>query len=763
MNTLRVLRDLVVLEWDGVLPPGTPEAAVHCKADVLPFWTHLKDFARYSRIHDNFVLDLSSQNLMRIYRQFGKIPVREGQDRIDGLKKRQAYFRGMVEMAQRIKAEALPSAPIAYKMPPLAPYQDIGVQLLSMVPRLPLFADCGCLSGDTLVRVSRRGASRTRTLAQLYHSQEHPRRHRNKAAVTKVRAFKGSVIGLHPITRVVESGVKDVLALVLEDGKVVKATPDHEILTQRGWVPLQALGGEDSAVVDNHGVPEYSKVVSVTPVGREMTYDIVCEDPHRNFVANGIVVHNCGKTFMVLVSTEQQIKHGVLPRGKTLVCVKLPTLETGWLDDCAQFTDLKIVSLWTPQMSTQKGLSGKDRRRAEIIARLESPADLFVINHEGLLNYEDLLVAKDFRKVVVDESTIMKGFHGASLKFKGGQFTRSLLAVSHKADWRVIMTGTPAPNGADNLWGQFKFLDPDGFLLEPNFHDFRRRFMKEIVYGRKDEAGKKLRRDMPSKWVVRPECVGEIYQMIAPLTYRLLLRDHLKDLPELTVMKRYVAMDPAQARHYREMKKAMATMIHDKFVAVDLKLTQLLKLRQITGGFLRDDQEVDHALPANPKIAALDDLLNDEIAPELKVVVYAQYRWEVALIEARYKRYGAVSVYGANSATRNLAAIRSFREDPAVRVIVLHPKSAAHGVTFTVAHHLVFYSISHSEEENYQCIKRIERNGQKNAMFVYYLLCRDTIDSNIYDVLQLKKRNQEQLIDQRDIDRELLKAMEQGL
>ena len=88
------------------------------------------------------------------------------------------------------------------------------------------------------------------------------------------------------------------------------------------------------------------------------------------------------------------------------------------------------------------------------------------------------------------------------------------------------------------------------------------------------------------------------------------------------------------------------------------------------------------------------------------------------------------------------ANIKKFREDEKTRVIVLHPKSAAHGVTFTMAHHLIFYSIDHSAEDNYQCIHRIKRAGQKQPMFVYTIMCRRTIDELIYKVIELKNKNQ---------------------
>jgi SNF2 family DNA or RNA helicase len=70
---------------------------------------------------------------------------------------------------------------------------------------------------------------------------------------------------------------------------------------------------------------------------------------------------------------------------------------------------------------------------------------------------------------------------------------------------------------------------------------------------------------------------------------------------------------------------------------------------------------------------------------------------------------------------------------------------------------MVFYSISHSAEENYQAQARIERSGQKHPMFMYYLLCKESIDEDIYNVVASKQANQDKLLDQAAASQEILK------
>ena len=440
-----------------------------------------------------------------------------------------------------------------------------------------------------------------------------------------------------------------------------------------------------------------------------------------------------GKTYACLVSCAEHIRDGIVAAGKTLVCGKLSTLFSGWLEDAKKFTDLKVVCLWIPS---------NYKRKEKILKLLEEPADIYIINHDGVKIYEEALAAKRFDKVIVDESTVLKSFRGTHKSQKGGSFGKALLNVAEHAKWRVIMSGTPAPNGPADLWGQFKFLDPDGFTLEPTFGNFKHRYMEEKVFGKQDNP------EAPRTWVMRPESVDQVGELVRPLTFRVRLRDHLKDLPPLTSMTRSMYMAPGQETHYRDLAVKFFTEVDGEEINVTTVLAQLAKFRQVTGGFLYDVLKEAHSTSDwNPKLEALDDLLRDEIDPTEKVVVFAQYEHEIRTILARYKDLEPVSAFGGNSSATNLRHIDMFINDPKTRLIVLHPKSTAHGITLTVARYTVFYSLSFSSEEDYQAVKRIERASQKRAMYVYYLLCKESVDEYIYEVIQKKHASQERLID----------------
>ena len=611
-NSISIWKDKILLNWNGVMPHGYDQND-HVEIQDMPhLWPHLKGHCSYNNKMHKFVLSFSKQNLVRLRTQFGSIPVIHGFERVAELKTKYDEFLVMRELSESIqRGDYDDKVKIDYKLPPLATYQHRGVIYLSMVPKAPLFADCGV-----------------------------------------------------------------------------------------------------------------------------------------------------GKTYMVVMSTENQIKTGLLKRGKTLICGKLATLETGWADDTKKFTDLKTTILWT-------GSSYK--RREKILAKLEEDADIYVINHEGVKGFEAELIAKKFDKVVVDECTILKSFTGLHSKMAGGTLGKSIVRVAEHARWKVIMSGTPAPNSAEDLWGQMNFLDPEGFLLEAGYKDFRTKHMHKIVFGRlkKDAQGNNIpgepeNRNTPTSWVLTEGEDKKINAMIAPHVFRVRIRDHIKDLPPKTVICRSIPMSSEQQKLYDKVQNDLWVFLNDGEVSTGNTLTELIKLRQVTGGFIIADDSKPRPMKTNPKLDMMDQLLNEEIDASKKVVVFAQYQWEIKTLEERYKKYGVVTVYGGNNGNKNLENLRTFMEEGSCRLIILHPRSAAHGVTLTMANYMIFYSISYSAEEDYQAVARIERASQKNPMFVYYLLAKAkkgfSIDEIIYKVLNSKQKKQDYLLDlkQGELDSDIM-------
>lgn len=176
----------------------------------------------------------------------------------------------------------------------------IGITNSITIPGEPLWAFLigppSCLAGDTIVRIQRNHTNYNITLEQLNYLFQHGI---DKSPIYIERRLDTGAIDLVQVTRTIESGVKECYEVITKSGHKVTATKDHQFLTTNGWKTLEQLTIEDQLYVDLETMTYPSHIVSIFSVGERDTYDItVADDPH-NFIANGIVVHNCGKTTFI--------------------------------------------------------------------------------------------------------------------------------------------------------------------------------------------------------------------------------------------------------------------------------------------------------------------------------------------------------------------------------------------------------------------------------------------------------------------------------
>lgn len=424
-----------------------------------------------------------------------------------------------------------------------------------------------------------------------------------------------------------------------------------------------------------------------------------------------------GKTAIASAFIESLVEAG--EGGPVLVVCPISIIRQAWLKDIEKFTGLKAVSVFEPS-----SYKTKEKR----LAKLNSEADVYIISFSLLRIMEKELRAKKFKTIIIDESTKIK--NSMSKTF------RSLRQVAWKSERRYILSGTPAPNGPLDLWSQFFFLD-DGLTLEPSLVDFRHEHFIQVG------------NDTATFWVPKSNVSQKIYGMVNPRSIRFKASECL-DLPEQTFAIRECQMSAEQSRVYNEMAENLFVELEDgEAVTARIALSKLMKLREITGGFVIADNGISKEIKGNPKAQELDDLLEQiMLSEEHKAIIWIQYQWEARTIIDRYKKkYGAAGLYGGVSQSAKDENIDKFLTDPAKRILVCHPQSAAHGLTLTVASYSIYYSLSHNFEDYYQSSKRIHRPGQKLPTFYYFLACNGTIDQSLLSCIQDKKNIQDLLID----------------
>lgn len=437
----------------------------------------------------------------------------------------------------------------------------------------------------------------------------------------------------------------------------------------------------------------------------------------------GAVFGDCGigKTAITAAFVDSLIQRGEISvKEPALIICPISIIQQAWIKDFAKFTPVVPISLYEPSMY---------KRKQKQAARYETKSPVYITSFSQLRLNEKRLREKRFKFIAIDESTKIKNPNTATF--------RALMKIAWKAKYRYVMSGTPAPNGPIDLWSQFFFLD-DGMTLEPSLVDFRHTYYTRIDIG--DNAG---------FWVPKRGMEAHINKMIEPRAVRFKSSECL-DLPEQTFLVREVEATGPQRRIYDEMANNLFAELDDgETVTARVIVSKIMKLREITGGFVIDDSRTEKPIGKNPKMDELDLLLDQALASEdHKAIVWISYRWEARAIINRYKkRYGAAGLYGDVSQKQKDKNVDNFLESPKHRLLVCHPQSAAHGLTLTAASYSIYYSLSHNFEDYYQSSMRIHRPGQKRPTFYYFLTMKDTIDKGLLQCIQKKKNVQDVLID----------------
>ena len=171
----------------------------------------------------------------------------------------------------------------------------------SLLERLKIEKDCmilitgdtGCISGDTEIKISRRKNTKTLPIREWYnrlHGDYKPKNGSiwNKEYDLYIRSFNGEDIRLHKIKDIVYSGKKKVWKLNLSNGSSIKATPNHKIMTDKGWKELKKLQKEDLVMIDT---PNANKQKRKTIKLRDIELSVGKNHPYNNKKNKQIPVH----------------------------------------------------------------------------------------------------------------------------------------------------------------------------------------------------------------------------------------------------------------------------------------------------------------------------------------------------------------------------------------------------------------------------------------------------------------------------------------
>lgn len=454
----------------------------------------------------------------------------------------------------------------------------------------------------------------------------------------------------------------------------------------------------------------------------------------------GLLAHEpgLGKTRTVLEAFSRLKVMMPNPHLCLFVVAPISLLEAAWHEDLKRFTP--HLSFWN--------------LHKEGLADIPS-ANVYAVNYETFQYTEKVQKLMGFLRtrrwmIALDESSKMKNPKASQ--------TKNLLLIRNLFDFRVAMSGTPAPNSESEYWAQIRFCAPDG-AISKSFNQFRNTYfhlrgrmgqeidMKGVVPTR--EVMQKLFQQQGAQYAITAQKREELFRAIGPWIHAKKKEDCL-DLPDQLDEKRIVRMGPNQARAYRQMKNQLVAEIEGQDVVAQVALAKLMKLREITSGFAfaEDGQLVETECP---KMAALEEIL-DELGDK-QAIIWGNFTWEIEKIvgllldrsiskgqNINNRDWTVATLYGSTKDRED--SINGFIQGR-YRYLVANPHSAAHGLTFVNCSEQIFFSLDYSWESYEQARGRTHRAGQTNKCTYYHLLAEGTIDEEILSVLKRKGNAQE--------------------
>lgn len=215
-------------------------------------------------------------------------------------------------------------------------------------------------------------------------------------------------------------------------------------------------------------------------------------------------------------------------------------------------------------------------------------------------------------------------------------------------------------------------------------------------------------------------------------------KDECLDLPDKLYQVVHIDMTDEQAEIYLKLKQDFIYEFKDVTVTAPIMLTRLMRFSQITAGFTKDVEGIEHEFKVNPKVDWLVEFIS-ELPLTAKVVVFCRFRREISMVESALSSafIGHTSVHGGID--DRIERVKKFNEDEETRVFIGQLQTTGMGINLTAASYCVFMSNSYSYGERVQAEDRTHRIGQTRNVTYIDILARNTVDVGIHRALKKKE------------------------
>jgi len=393
--------------------------------------------------------------------------------------------------------------------------------------------------------------------------------------------------------------------------------------------------------------------------------------------------------------------------GPTLIVAPKRVAETVWAEEVTKWDHLKHLTvakiLGTPAQRT---------------AALKSSCDAHIVNLENLSWLLEQPEASKFKNLIIDESS----------RFKDPSTKRFKALKKHlkNFDRRIILTGTPTPQGIADLWSQVGILDL-GQRLETSLTRFRDKYMLP------DQVNRHTR--VVYSWKLKLGADMQIQEKISDICYSLKAEDYL-ELPECTKLYHKIEVEKGIKAKYDELRKDMVAEIGKERITAPTAAALANKLLQFTSGAVYNEegetQEVHRA-----KLERLESIMEESSSPTL---VFYHFKHSLQRLRLQFPEAVVLD-------DDNIAAWRRGE----IRMLLAHPQSGGIGLNLQCnvgdTAQTVWFDLPWSSENYIQANARIYRQGQEKPVIIHHLTLSNSIDQQVVKVLDGKINLQDALLD----------------
>ena len=414
---------------------------------------------------------------------------------------------------------------------------------------------------------------------------------------------------------------------------------------------------------------------------------------------------------------------------KALIICGVNSLKYNWREEVSKHSNEKGYVLGTRYRKNGKEYLGSTKDKINDLSNL--PDHKYIITNIETLRlgakkigkYEyDFPIANKIKELCNDGTIGLIAFdecHRAkdSTSLQG----KAMLEIS--APHMIAMSGTPLMNSPIDLYFPIKWLGYENHSL----FEFKRHYCRLGGYNDAEIMGYKN--------------LDELRSLVDQIMLRR-LKTEVLDLPDKIEKLEYVEMSSKQSKLYLEVQQNTKTLIHQIRMSNN-PLSMLLRLRQVTGwcGI------IDESIQESAKMQRMIELVEDIVSNKQKAIIFSNWTSITEVAIKLLSKYNPAYITGDVKQEERMNEVDRFQNDERCKVIVGTIGAMGTGLTLTSAQNVIFLDEPWTKALKNQAEDRAHRIGTKGTVSIITLMCKDTIDDRIHDLIEKKGKMSDALID----------------